>query len=69
MEKKKVDKNPADETLHAEEAQTTFKGKLNKYTFIHLPKTLREAWNIQKGTERPVTLELTAEGALIIRKA
>jgi len=45
-----------------------FKGKVNTYCFIHLPKKLREAWGITKGTEQPITIELTTEGALIIRK-
>ena len=57
------------EALHETESQTTFKGKVNKYAFIHLDKSLREAWGITRGTEQPVTIEITAEGALIIRKA
>jgi len=50
------------------EKQATFTGKVNTYSFIHLPKKLREAWGITKGTEQPITIELTTEGALIIRK-
>ena len=46
-----------------------FEGKINKYGFIHFGKPLMEAWQLSKGTEQPVTIELTAEGALIIRKA
>jgi hypothetical protein len=69
--KKKADKHPADEALHAEEAQiqTTFEGKVNKYGFIHLSKRVREAWGVTKGTEQPITIELTDDNALIIRKA
>ncbi|MFQ6068808.1 MAG: hypothetical protein ACE5KD_04605 [Candidatus Bathyarchaeia archaeon] len=68
MAKKKENK-PADEALHTEEAQTTFSSKINKWGFIHLNKQIRNAWGITKGTEQTVTIELTAEGSLIIRKA
>lgn len=50
------------------ETQTTFLGKVNTYCFIHLPKKLREAWGITKGTEQRITIELTTDGTLIIRK-
>ena len=76
--KKKEDAYPADEELHATKAEqpaptptkpATFKGKVNKYAFIHLDKSIREAWGITKGTEQPISIELTAEGNLVIRKA
>ena len=77
MEKKKKKDKPADEALHAEEVElpaptptepAIFKGKVNKYCFIHLGKSLREAWNFTKGTEQPITIELTAEGNLVVKK-
>jgi len=61
MEKEKKEDKPT--------AQTTFEGKVNAYGFIHLPKGLRQAWDIQKGTEQAVTIEITAENALIVRRA
>jgi len=64
MGKKKADK-PAGET---QATQTTFEAKINKYGFLHFGKSLMEAWNLTKGTEQPVTVELTDEGSLIIRK-
>ena len=83
MAKKIKSDKPANESLHAEEAKATdsppitsnlspekkvFEGKINKYGFLHFGKPLVEAWQLSKGTEQPVTIELTAEGALIIRK-
>ena len=68
MENKKKADKPADEALHENEAQATFKGKINKYGFLHFGKGLMQAWNLIKGTEQPVTIELTPEGALIFRK-
>ena len=67
MENKKKADKPADETLHTEEAQTTFEGKVNKYGFIHLKKPLMEAWSLTKGIEQPITIEIT-EGNLVIKK-
>lgn len=48
--------------------QTTFEAKINKYGFLHFGKPLMKAWNLTKGTEQPVTIEITTEGSLIIRK-
>lgn len=63
-------KQPAEEAEpKPEEPQTTFKGKVNAYGFIHLNKKLQKAWDITKGTKYPLTIELTAEGNLILRKA
>jgi len=49
-----------------------FKGKVNAYGFIHLTKKLMEAWDIQKDGNKfeitQVTIELTVDCALIIRK-
>ena len=76
MEKKKKKDKPADDALHAEEAQATppteptiFEGKVNRFAFIHLNKALRDAWGITKGTEQVIIIELTAEDALLIKKA
>ena len=65
--KKKTDKS-ADEALHAKETQMTFKSKVNKYGFLHFGKPLMEAWQLSKGVEQPVAIELTSEDSLIIRK-
>ena len=65
MEKKKK----VDEALHAEKAQTTFEAKVNKYGFLHFGKAIMKAWNLSKGTEQPVTIELTPDDVLTIRKA
>ena len=45
-----------------------FEGKINKYGFLHFNKPLREAWGVQKGNEYPITIELTAEGNLVVKK-
>ena len=66
MAKKEKDNNLAEE---AQLTKTTFKGKVNKYCFIHLKKPVMEAWGIKKGVEQPITIEITAEGNLRIRKA
>ena len=68
MNKKKNEDKPADEALHKTETQKVFKGKINAYAFLHLPKPLRKSWGITKGTEQAVSIELTSENALIIRK-
>ena len=77
MAKEKKEDKPADEALHAEEAEqpapmptkpATFKGKLNKYGFIHLNKGLIESWGLTFKTEQAVTIEVTL-GQLIIKKA
>ena len=75
-------KKKADEVLHAEEAEATdspaiptnvspekkvFQGKINKYGFLHFGKALMQAWNLSKGTEQPVTIELV-EDDLVINK-
>ena len=65
MAKKEKDNNLAEE---AQLTKTTFKGKVNKYGFIFLDRHVQAAWGITKGVEQPVTVELTAEGDLIIRK-
>lgn len=64
MGKKKADK-PTEE---AQPTQTTFEAKINKYGFLHFGKPLMEAWQLSKGVEQPVAVELTPEGSLIIRK-
>ena len=69
MAKENKSDKPADETLHETEAQTTFEAKVNKYAFIHLPKSLREAWGLTKGTEQVISIDLTSEGNLVIKKA
>lgn len=65
---KKTNKS-ADKALQETEAQTTFKGEVNAYGFIHLNRGVREAWGIQRGEKTPITIEINAEDALIIRKA
>lgn len=45
-----------------------FQGKVNKYGFLHFGKNLMEAWGITKGVEQPITIELTVDGNLVIKK-
>lgn len=56
------------ESKQPEEVRTTFRGKVSKYGFLHFGKPLAKAWGLTKGTEQPITIELTTDGALIIRK-
>lgn len=66
MAKEKKEDKPATEATPTEPA--TFKGKLNKYGFIHLSKGLIESWGLTFKTEQAVSIEIV-EGNLIIRKA
>ena len=65
-EAKATDSPPIPSNVSPE--KKVFQGKINKYGFIFLPKSIRESWGITKGVEYPLAIMLTAEGTLIIRK-
>ncbi len=49
--------------------QTSYKGQLNAYGFIHLSAKLIETWGLSRGKKIPVSIEFTSDGNLLVKKA
>ena len=62
-EAKATDSPPIPSNVSPE--KKVFQGKINKYGFLHFSKGLVQAWNLSKGVEQPVTIELIEDNFVI----
>jgi len=56
------------QAVESNSATFPIEGKVNKYGFIYLDGDILAAWGLSKGKEQRIALDMTQDGALILRK-